>query len=227
MVVDAWLFRTDSTENESRVAAFLSADERARANRFRFDRDRTRYINAHGVMREILASYIGADPGSLQIIRAENGKPCLDERYRADMQFNLSHSGQYGIVAVSIGRPVGVDIEALRADFTWSELADRYFSGRENAWLRALPADEALRWFFRLWVAKEAVLKAGGLGLSAALREVEPPRGRPDSIAARGGLFWVSELVVSNGYVAAIAVSGADAPELRQVRLDAPAPYNR
>lgn len=223
MTVDAWLFRTDSTENVSRVAAFLSPDERTRANRFRFDRDRTRYINAHGVMREILGSYIGVDAASLQIIRAENGKPCLGEEHRADMQFNLSHSGQHGIVAVSIGRPVGVDIEVLRADFRWSELADRYFSGRENAWLGALPADEALRWFFRLWVAKEAVLKAGGMGLSAALREVEPPRGRPDSIAAHGDPFWVSELAVSDGYVAAIAVSGADAPQLRQVRLDAPA----
>ena len=218
--VDAWLFRTDSTQDESRVAAFLSADERARANRFRFERDRTRYINAHGVMREILGSYIGVDAASLLISRAENGKPCLHDQYRADMQFNLSHSGWYGIVAVSFGRRVGVDVEALRADFRWSELANRYFSRREIAWLRTLPAGEALRWFFRLWVAKEAVLKASGAGLSAALREVEPPRGEPGSAVAHGGPFWVSELAVADGYVAALAVSGADAPALRQVRLD-------
>jgi 4'-phosphopantetheinyl transferase len=220
MTVDAWLFRTDSTQNESRVATFLSADERARASNFRFEQDRTAYINAHGVMREILGSYIGVDATSLLITRAENGKPCLAHQYRAGMQFNLSHSGRYGIVAVSIGRPVGVDVEALRADFRWPELADRYFSRRENAWLRTLPAGEALRWFFRLWVAKEAVLKAAGVGLSEALREVEPPRGEPGSTAAPGGLFWVSELHVCDGYVAALSVSGADAPALRQVRLD-------
>ena len=220
MTVDAWLFCTDSTRNESRVAAFLSSDERARANRFRFERDRRRYINAHGVMREILAGYVGVDAASLVITRAENGKPCLDNQHRADVQFNLSHSGRYGIVAVSVGRPVGVDVEAVRADFTWPELADRYFSRRENAWLRTLPADEALRSFFRLWVAKEAVLKASGVGLSDALREVEPPRGDPGSTAAYGALFWVSELSISDGYAAALAVSGADAPALRQVRLD-------
>jgi 4'-phosphopantetheinyl transferase len=227
MTVDAWLFRTDSTQNESRVEGLLSADERAHANGFRFQRDRTRYVNAHGVMREILGSYIGVHAASLLITRGENGKPCLDDRYRADIQFNLSHSGQYGIVVVSIRRPVGVDVEALRADFTWPELADRYFSWRESAWLRTLPPDEALRWFFRLWVAKEAVLKASGVGLSEALREVEPPRGEPGSTAARGGLFWVSELAVSDGYVAALAVNGADAPALRQVRLDAPASYDQ
>ena len=220
MTVDAWMFRTDSTQNQGRVAAFLSADERARAGNFRFEQDRTRYINAHGVMREILGSYIGVGAASLLISRAKNGKPCLDDQYRACIEFNLSHSGRYGIVAVSIGRPVGVDVEALRADFKWSELADRYFSGRENAWLRALPADEAFRWFFRLWVAKEAVLKASGVGLSEALREVEPPRGEPGSIAAPGGLFWVSELSVSDGYVAALGLSGASAPALRQFRLD-------
>ena len=202
------------------MSALLSAEERARANRFRFERDRTRYINAHGVMREILGSYIGVDAASLQIARAENGKPCLDDQYRADMQFNLSHSGWYGIVAVSFGRRVGVDVEALRADFRWSEVANRYFSRREIAWLRTLPAGEALRWFFRLWVAKEAVLKASGMGLSVALREVEPPRGEPGSAVAHGGPFWVSELAVADGYVAALAVSGGDAPALRQVRLD-------
>ena len=219
MTVDAWLFRTDSKQNESRAVAFLSAEERARADRFRFDLDRTRFINAHGVMREILGRYLGVDAASVDIARAGNGKPVLDARHRTDVQFNLSHSGQYGVVAVSVGRPVGVDVEIIRRDFTWPELAERYFSRSENAWLRTHPPDEAVRSFFRLWVAKEAVLKSSGVGLSAALREVEPPRGGPGSISAPGGLFWVSELDAPSGYAAAVAVGGAGTPALRQTGL--------
>ncbi len=219
MAVDAWLFRTDNTENERRVAVFLSAEERARADAFRFERDRTRFVNSHGIMREILGSYLQVDAASVMIVQAENGKPHLGAQYRTGVYFNLSHAGQYAIVAVSIGRPVGVDVEAVRANFAWPQLADRYFSTRENAWLRAYPPDEAVRWFYRLWVAKEAVLKASGAGLSATLRDVEPPRGEHGSIAVPGGFFWVSELAVPDGYVAALAVSGGEAATLRQAGL--------
>jgi 4'-phosphopantetheinyl transferase len=220
MTVDAWLVRIDCTRNEQRVTALLSAEERARADRFRFGHDRTRYVNAHGLMREILSNYLHVDAADLRITHAAGGKPGLGEQHRSDVQFNLSHSGQYGALAVSIGPPVGVDVEVVRPDMDWAELADRYFSGRENAWLRTHPPDEAVRWFFRLWVAKEAVLKTRGVGLSAGLRDVEVPAEGAGDAAAAGGPLWISELVVPSGYAAALAIRAGEAPTVQQVTLN-------
>ena len=95
----------------------------------------------------------------------------LDEEQR--LQFNISHSHELALCAITASRAIGVDIEYLRPLPDAEPLAQRFFSKAEHARIQALPADEQAQVFLRLWTGKEAYLKATGKGLSHPLNQVE------------------------------------------------------
>jgi 4'-phosphopantetheinyl transferase len=152
----------------------LSLAEQSRAVKFTFERDRRRFIVAHAALRHILARYVKDDAEQLHFVDGPNGKPKLAAPLAASgVQFNLSHSHERALLAVSQGAEIGVDIEFVRADFGFHEVANQFFTEREVAALRALPPALQRHAFYKCWTSKEAFLKAKGTGLSEILDEVE------------------------------------------------------
>ncbi len=206
--------------NSSQIDSFghtLASDEQARAERFYFNRDRDRFIAAHGVLRAILGRYLNKTPKSLSFCYGSHGKPALARESGGDaIRFNISHSDGVALYAVSRGREVGIDLELIRDGLEIEEIAGRFFSRLELATLCALPTDVRKYAFFLCWTRKEAYIKARGEGLSLPLDQFdvslipgEPVKlmsTRPDSGEA---LRWsLQELSIEPGYVAALAVEG-------------------
>lgn len=212
--VDVWRIPLDlPTASVKSLESVLSRDESERAARFRFPEGKDRYIIAHGCLRAILAHYLRCEPGQLTFSNNEYGKPALNGY---DLEFNLSHSGDFALVAVSQGRKVGVDVERIRSDVELERIAGRYFSKSEVTELMALAAEQRAAGFFNCWARKEAYIKAHGLGLSLPLDSFDvslaPDKPailhatRPDEQeAARWRLL---SLEVAPGYAAAVAAEG-------------------
>lgn len=192
--VHIWLWRTDI---EAFPAQVLSASERAAAARFRFPRDRARATSSRTGLRWLLGGYLGLPPETLVFAVGAEGKPRLAGA--GAVSFNLSHSGIYAAAVVSRDREVGIDLERIRPDAVGRDIAARFFSSQERSWLDATPGMEA---FFRLWTAKEAVLKAMGTGLSTPLNALSV---RPGQDAPPWNL---RELDLAPGYATAVAFDG-------------------
>lgn len=202
-----------------RLEATLAPDERARAERFRFDVHRVRYVAGRGALRAILGRYLGVAPAAVSFGYAEHGKPRLDAAAAGAIRFNLSNAEDLALVALVRGREVGVDLENLRTIDDAEAIAGRFFSVPENEVFRCLPAGERDRAFLRCWTRKEAFVKAVGEGLSMPLDRFdvsfapgEPARllgTRPDAAeAARWRLWdvdagpgWLAALMVERGEV--------------------------
>lgn len=202
--------------------ATLSEEERGRAERFVFPADRDRFLASHGALREILGRYLRCDPGRIAFRTTEYGKPFLAPD-SGSLRFNLSHSGDQALFAVTRSRQIGVDIERLREDFDVYEIADRFFSPGEVAALRALPQASLREGFFTCWTRKEAYIKARGEGLSMPLDRFDvsvAPGSEARLLAARGDPAaaegWTLRAIdPGEGYVAALAVEGASRFEVR------------
>ena len=169
------VWRVALDQPDARVAtlfALLSEDERRRAFRFHFDRDRRRFTVARGALRSILGSYLATPPERLRFGYSEHGKPFLrqPQPLLLDLRFNVSHSDELALVAVTVATEVGVDVEKIRPDFAGLEIAERFFSPAEVRALRSLPIHLRSRAFFNCWTRKEAFVKATGRGLSFPLK---------------------------------------------------------
>jgi 4'-phosphopantetheinyl transferase len=154
----------------------LSEAERARAARFVFERDRTRFVAAHAALRQLLARHTGIAAAELEFVDGEFGKPSLAGV--TGVRFNLSHSRSVGLIAIGkagvLGErsEVGIDVEVRRAMPDALELARDYFSAGELQSLQELPAASREEAFLIGWTRKEAFLKALGLGITVDLRQV-------------------------------------------------------
>src|SRR5262245_12146118 len=213
--VQVWAVRLDDPGVDlDRGRGLLSPDERERAVRFRFERHRRRYLVAHIALHEILGRYLGIDPGRLSFDLGANGKPSLTRALANGIEFNLSHSDEMALIAVSHGRELGVDIEQVREKFEFQEVAERFFTAQEVAALRALPTALQRQAFYQCWTSKEAFLKAKGTGLSGALDEVNISlsSGGRATIAACVFSWTLCEVKPIADYEAALVVAGAPQP---------------
>jgi len=205
---------------ESRVQSLrrtLTADERARAERFHFQKDREHFIVARGLLRAILGRYLDVEPSQLRFSYSPYGKPSLAGEFNADaLCFNLSHADGLALYAVTRGRQLGIDIERVRAELADEQVAERFFSPREVAVLRALSGNMQPQAFFNCWTRKEAYIKARGEGLSLPLDQfdVSLAPGEPAALLRTSGdsqeaFRWLlRELAPGLGFVAALAVKG-------------------
>ena len=174
--IHVWLIEAAETAaaNLGAYAALLSAAEQARADRFKFAKDRLLFTVAHAALRSILARYTETLPGYLQFDLGGHGKPKLGApQTESRVAFNLSHSHGVALLAVAHFREVGIDVEFVNADFAFDEVAERFFTAGEVAALRALPAHLRRQAFYKCWTSKEGFLKAKGIGLSGELDEVK------------------------------------------------------
>lgn len=215
--VHLWrVFVSGAAASEAAAGGALSEDERARASRFRFAADRDRFVASRAALRRILASYLGAAPASLVFGAGPHGKPFLDApAHGRSLRFSLSHSGDLALVAVSLEREVGVDVERVRSRADLEGFTARYFSPRERDALARVPPGDRLRAFLEIWTLKEAYLKACGDGLARALDAfdvtVDEAPSRLAAVRDRPGeaARWTLQRVeVGDEFVAALAVEG-------------------
>jgi len=148
----------------------LAYEETERAAKFAFPFLRQRYIAAHGMLRLILGSSLNRDPAGLSFRTGDHGKPFL---IGDELQFNLSHGSEHGLLAVTRNTEIGVDIEGMSRKVDTGGIAERFFSKSEAGELFSLNADQQRHGFFNLWTRKEAWLKATGIGISEGLNKVE------------------------------------------------------
>jgi 4'-phosphopantetheinyl transferase len=153
---------------------FFSPDEIERADRFYFDKDRNHFTIARGTLREILGGYLKLPPDQLAFVYGAQGKPSLAAPHNSSgIYFNLSHSGDIALLAVTRNRELGVDVEQIRPDFASQDIAARFFAPEECAKLNSLALHERADAFFNCWTRKEAYIKARGQGLSIPLDSFE------------------------------------------------------
>lgn len=153
---------------ENKKFALLSADERERANRFRFPIHKQRFIAARSKLRELIHLYLNIAPEEIIFSYDEHEKPHLQHANSIPLRFNLSHSQHIAVFAFTLEHAIGVDIEKIQEDFNFA-IAQRYFSASENAALMKLPPQEKIAAFYRIWARKEAIIKADGKGLTIPL----------------------------------------------------------
>jgi 4'-phosphopantetheinyl transferase len=201
-----------------RCRGLLAGDEIERADRFYFDRDRRRFILARAAMREILSRYTGLPAVDLRFSYGPKGKPELSGLEKCEIQFNLSHSSELALLAVTRGLTVGVDIEWIKADFASDDIARQFFSAPEVETLRSLPEGRRAEAFFSCWTRKEAYIKALGEGLSVPLDSFTVAFAPGIAAAllsvtvdpAEVERWSMYNIVVSEGYKAALVVEGRD-----------------
>jgi len=166
-----WLYSlTASPKDLYLFKQFLTVEDTKRADRFKFAKHRNSFIVAHGKQSFILAKYINQQPQEIQFIQNKYGKPFISNN---PLFFNLSHSGNFGLLAINKEFEVGVDIEYIRPDFADLKIARRFFSDNEVKELLSLPPKQRKQGFFNCWSRKEAYIKGQGKGLSIPLHQFD------------------------------------------------------
>lgn len=210
---------------QASFAEQLSEDERARAARFAFDRDRRRFILSHGLLRLVLSRYLHIGPGEIRFIAGSHGKPALlgPPDALGGIRFSLSHSGDYAMMAVARGREIGVDVEVRKPDLDCLKLAERFFAPAESQAIATLQGIAQQRRFYDFWTAKEAYLKGRGVGLSLGLDRFEilfdaRSSGARVRLTESGALeqgWHIQTLSLPDHLAGAVAVAGDDWTVLR------------
>jgi 4'-phosphopantetheinyl transferase len=202
-------------EEGGRLSECLAADELARAQRFRFEPDRRRFMLRRVRLRQILADYLGVAPAAVRFSNNEQGKPAIVGVTEAgDLRFSYSHSADVALLAVTLGREVGVDLEQHRAMPDALQLASAFFAPAEVVALKQLPEPELESAFFDCWTRKEAFIKALGLGLSFPLNAFVVSLGEPARLLELHGAspspgdWMLRSLPVGSGFSAALTVEG-------------------
>jgi len=202
----------------------LPAEERARADRFRVEPARRRFVLARTLLRRELAAIVEVEPRALDFGVGDHGKPHLTTPVlEKPPRFNLSHSGNLVVLAIA-GFDVGADVESLRPVPDAKRLARRFFSLAERLAVFSFDGEARDRAFLRIWTQKEAYRKATGIGVGVSLRELETepdPEAPPGLIAVssdRGDVArWTLEDVEIPGAVCTVAVFGS-VPKVEIVR---------
>lgn len=184
----------------------LSAAEQERARKFKFEKDEKLFAVAHAALRSILARYLSDASAKIEFATGPQGKPQLASC--ENLRFNLSHSGELAVISIA-SRELGVDVECIKENFGFEEVAEHFFTAREVAALRALPKHLQRRAFYQCWTCKEAFLKAKGTGLSGGLDEVQIVQdGESARIDANVPGWSLKEIDVADGYAAAVVIAG-------------------
>lgn len=195
----------------------LAEDERRRAARFRLPRESARFVGLRGILRSLLGASLGEPPESLRFVYGPRGKPALDpDSHDSTLRFNLSHTSDVALIALTQGREIGIDLERIRP--ITLGIAERFFTPEEVDELRALPPEERQPAFFTIWVRKEALVKARGEGIAGMFHRFavslglgEPPTLRepagPVTENLRGWMLYDPAPIP--GHAVALAVEGS------------------
>lgn len=215
--VHVWGFFVDVDGAElTHATQYLSADEQGRADRLASARHRQQFMAAHAALRMVLSRYCGRRPQELIIQRASAGKPFLADG--TAMQFNLTHSHGRALIAIASKREVGIDLEKIRPEVDCAGLANRFLSGRDQAFIEGGDPERRHERFLQVWVARESVFKAEGTGMTFPLDRdyVELSNDGNEGRLIRGGggsegtRIPIRFLRLESGWVGAVAAEGTN-----------------
>jgi len=216
--VHVWRIALEQDEGVfEKLFASFSHDERQRAEQFKFEKLKKRYIVARGALRDILSRYADLAAEAIAFEYEAHGKPKLAEAMNQNqLCFNLSHAENLALLAVSRGHLIGVDVEFVRALDDAEKIAQRFFSPLESSIFCALPEEQKPAAFFNCWTRKEAFIKALGEGLSHPLHrfDVSFIDGEPAALLStrpdpqEASKWTLLALAPGQNYVGALAVEG-------------------
>ncbi|MEO8664515.1 MAG: 4'-phosphopantetheinyl transferase superfamily protein [Ignavibacteria bacterium] len=208
------IYSIDSKVVVNEIESFrevLSEFEILKAKRFKFDKDKKNYIVFRSTLRKILSEYLITDPSSITFSYSEKGKPYIKDSI---LKFNVSHSRSLAVYAVTLNDELGIDTEHIKKMPDAFEIAQRYFSIKENTEFAELKKGEIPLSFFNCWTRKEAFIKALGYGLSYPLADF--------SVSFKPGdepqISWIKDndkkknewslfnIDIAKGYVTSLAV---------------------
>lgn len=195
----------------------LDVEEQIRANRFKREGDRNRYVMVRSTLRRLISGYLGITATDLKFCYGCKGKPTLDVAHHdAELEFNVSHSHNFVLWGFSRHLALGVDVEYIQPDFQAKRIAERFFTAQEFQAFQARPRSEQQTFFYQLWTRKEASIKAKGDSLFEQIGQLEVPHHDQCttqwSSLAHSSLR-VRDLDLHQDYTAAIATFSED-PQL-------------
>lgn len=208
--IEVWNIHLPDHRAETEICrALLSDDELERASKFIHPADAERFILCRGFLRRILADCTNGEPSAIRFNRNEQGKPFLEESH---LEFNVSHSRDRLLIAVTSGRAVGVDIEFRREKVNRDAIAERWFAPEEKAFFQGL--ENPAIGFFDIWAKKEAYVKALGIGIFKELHAFAVPLGEPPffPILGKDGQWVFQTLDIDPAYAAAIVSAAPTVP---------------
>lgn len=201
-----------------RLERRLSVEESRRAGRFRFARHRRRFAVSRVALRSLLGAAAGLAPEKIRYRTGPRGKPTLADADAGAIRFNLSRSGDLALIALTHGREVGVDVEAVSVHPEADAVARSYFAAEEVAFVAVGRDPDRARDFLRVWTRKEAVLKAAGTGLVEEMARFSVLPCAPGWTRVRVASTFdglLREVDVDRAYVAALALQGQSHPDVR------------
>lgn len=142
--------------------SILSNNEKEKANNFKYEKDQERFIITRGTLRSLLACYLKKKPESINIIYSQWGKPYVPEP--KTLHFNISHSGDYSLLAFTRTCEIGVDLELVNNNLEFDEMAETIFSAAELSHWSKIHSEKKVDYFYKVWVGREAFLKGLGKG---------------------------------------------------------------
>ncbi len=202
-----------------KLTNFLSDDEKLRAARYVLTRKRKSFALSRGLLRTVLGTYLSTAPAEIEFTTGEFGKPGLNKKTLngSGLEFNISHSKDVCMIAVSKDTPVGIDAEHI-TDRDYLALAKRFFHKNEVIALASLSDQERQAAFYRCWTRKEAFIKALGTGLHTPLKsfQVNISKAEKSALTGYAGIAELSpnltilnlDVNVAPGYAASVAVNG-------------------
>ncbi len=194
----------------------LSSEELKKADNFHFEKDKNSYIISHSCLRLTLSKYLNIKPTTIKFKENKYGKPFLHKEINKDLRFNLSHSGDFCLIGITLNDKIGVDIEKIKPEFSSLEIAEKYFSKKEFTELSCLPEPKITEAFFTFWTRKEAFIKAVGNGLSIDLKSFDvtlsPTKPEITRIENQSNIsnWHLYNLPINENYFAAIALYGKE-----------------
>ncbi len=219
-VVDVWVVNLELNAVErAGLRLHLCREELERASHLLDAQVRDRFVAARGWLRAVLAGYLAISPGVVQFGYTRHGKPyLLQGKKRHWLRFNLSTSGNLGLIGVANGREIGVDLQEMLPDIDYLTIARQFFSAAELQTLTRLPSEMQLEAFYLGWTRKEAFVKASGEGFARSLANFDVSltpgqaaallKTHPDPAEAKR--WRLVDVEVGTRYKAALAIEGGN-----------------
>jgi len=206
--IDVWKIEIPRyLPTEKYFFSLLNSEEKERAVRFISETLTSRYTIAQGAMRLILSYYLQIKPRDVSYRFGPYKKPYLKEGL-SNLQFNLTHSQDLALVAISRDDEVGIDLEKINPQTLEKNLVNAFLTVNELATFHTLSKEKQLEAFFSAWTHKEALLKLLGVGLYKEMRELEVPlvpTPTPHTVDAGGKRMYITSCYVTDEYLTAIA----------------------